>query len=292
MRQQFGGEWTEDKLNRIKRYLIEWVKVMMNQPFTKVYIDTFAGTGYRELRQRSDEDGQLFLELAEDEPQQLLEGSARIALHVEPEFDRYIFIELFQSKAEKLEQLKSEYPSKADKINIIIEDANDSLQRICSLPIWVDHRAVLFLDPFGMEVDWKTIEAVAATRAIDLWYLFPLSGVNRMLTSSGVISEPWENRLTRLFGTNGWKEAFYRKTVDLTLFGDNESFERCVNFPAIEQFIQARLRLVFPKVAGNPYTLCTRKGTPLFLLCFAVANPSPKAWGAALRIAEHILKMR
>ncbi len=37
-----------------------------------------------------------------------------------------------------------------------------------------------------MQVDWKTIEAVAATKAIDLWLLFPLGvGVNRLLTRSG-----------------------------------------------------------------------------------------------------------
>ena len=38
---------------------------------------------------------------------------------------------------------------------------------------WSLHRAVLFLDPYGMQVEWATIEAVAKTKAIDLWLLFP-----------------------------------------------------------------------------------------------------------------------
>jgi hypothetical protein len=33
---------------------------------------------------------------------------------------------------------------------------------------------VLFLDPYGMQVDWTTIEAIARTKAIDLRVLFPL----------------------------------------------------------------------------------------------------------------------
>ncbi len=42
---------------------------------------------------------------------------------------------------------------------------------------------MVFLDPYGMQVEWSTIEALAATKAIDLWYLFPLGvGVARLLT--------------------------------------------------------------------------------------------------------------
>ena len=30
----------------------------------------------------------------------------------------------------------------------------------------------LFLDPYGMQVEWATIESIAHTQAIDLWLLF------------------------------------------------------------------------------------------------------------------------
>ncbi|WP_375494674.1 hypothetical protein [uncultured Nostoc sp.] len=49
---------------------------------------------------------------------------------------------------------------------------------------WRSNRAVLFLDPFGMQIPWSTIEAIAHTEAIDLWYLFPL-GV--AMVSRGII---------------------------------------------------------------------------------------------------------
>jgi hypothetical protein len=41
----------------------------------------------------------------------------------------------------------------------------------------------VFLDPFGMQVDWNVIEQLALTKAVDLWLLFPLgTGVMRIMT--------------------------------------------------------------------------------------------------------------
>jgi len=40
-------------------------------------------------------------------------------------------------------------------------------------------RGVIFLDPYGMEVSWETVEAIARTEALDCWYFFPLSGLYR-----------------------------------------------------------------------------------------------------------------
>ncbi|GAI54351.1 unnamed protein product, partial [marine sediment metagenome] len=52
----------------------------------------------------------------------------------------------------------------------------------CNNYKWQNNRAVLFLDPYGMQVNWETIKAIANTEAIDLWYLFPFGiGVNRLL---------------------------------------------------------------------------------------------------------------
>ena len=62
-------------------------------------------------------------------------------------------------------------------------DANEYLNE----PLWQGldrgpRRAVLFLDPYGMEVEWDTMVAIAKTQAIDLWILFPLGiAVNRLL---------------------------------------------------------------------------------------------------------------
>ena len=48
-----------------------------------------------------------------------------------------------------------------------------------------------FLDPFGASVEWSVIEAIAATKAVDLWILFPYHAVNRMLVNDSKPSKAW-----------------------------------------------------------------------------------------------------
>jgi three-Cys-motif partner protein len=77
--QRFGGGWTEDKLTMVRKYLIEYVKALKYQQFKLMYIDAFAGTGYRDLKV-PEETAQLLLpEFAETEPVDFIEGSASIA---------------------------------------------------------------------------------------------------------------------------------------------------------------------------------------------------------------------
>lgn len=206
---RFGGDWTTAKLDVIARYLASYTTALKDKPskehpFVKGYIDAFAGTGYRDARRddRSEDASQALLlpDLAEAEPQALLDGSARLALKTEPRFDRYVFIERSPERCAQLELLKQEFPDLAKDIQVRRGDANSEIQDLCGKD-WSSHRAVLFLDPYGMQVDWTTVEAIARTKAIDLWVLFPLGiGVNRLLTKSGDIPDSWRRRLNLLLG--------------------------------------------------------------------------------------------
>ncbi|MGI9165743.1 MAG: hypothetical protein ACR2G5_05060 [Pyrinomonadaceae bacterium] len=48
--QSFGGEWTSEKLKRVRKYLVAYATIMNKQKFRYAYIDAFAGTGYRTLK--------------------------------------------------------------------------------------------------------------------------------------------------------------------------------------------------------------------------------------------------
>ena len=79
--------------------------------------------------------------------------------------------------------LKRQFPQKASAIQVVRQDANDYLKEWCTRMDWQTCRAVIFLDPYGMQVEWSLIEAIAKTEAVDLWVLFPLGvAVNRLLT--------------------------------------------------------------------------------------------------------------
>jgi three-Cys-motif partner protein len=177
---RFGGDWTTAKLNVIAGYLRSYTTALKDKPskehpFVKGYIDAFAGTGYRHARQddRGEDISQALLlpDLAGAEPQALLDGSARLALKTQPRFDRYIFIERSPERCAQLELLKQEFPDLAADIRIRPGDANTEIQELCAKEKdWSSHRAVLFLDPYGMQVDWSTIKTSPVPRRLICGY--------------------------------------------------------------------------------------------------------------------------
>jgi three-Cys-motif partner protein len=288
---RFGGDWTEAKLGVIAKYLRDYTKVLKNQSFKKTYIDAFAGTGYREAHAEGEglqTHGLLLPDLAEREPQALLEGSAHMALRTEPRFDKYIFIERSARRCAQLESLKGEFPTLANNIRIRQGEANEEIQKICGTD-WMSDRAVLFLDPYGMQVEWQTLEAVARTRAIDMWLLFPLGiGVNRLLKKTGDIPASWRNRLNILLGTEEWYSEFYTTEMTPTLFGGDQERVIKATMDTIGHYFNERLKTIFTGVADKPGVLRNSAYNPLYLLCFAVANE--RGAPVALRIANHLLR--
>ncbi|MDT4968446.1 MAG: hypothetical protein QOJ64_3183 [Acidobacteriota bacterium] len=284
--QGFGGEWTNDKLERIQKYLEAYQTALKNKGFYRIYIDAFAGTGYNVPKQQKEAPTLFLSELEEAEAQNFIDGSARIALKVEPPFDQYTFIEKHAKRFAELEKLRFEFTSR--NIDLQKAEANAYLRNLCEEP-WEDRRAVLFLDPFGMQVSWDTIKAIAKTEAIDLWLLFPLMAVNRLLKTDGNIDGSWRKRLDDTFGEPDWYREFYRPKSQPSFLDTGSGMQKTANFEAIEEYFVRRLKTVFAAVADPPLRLMTANGNPLFLLCFAVSNSSPKAIGLAMKIAKHIL---
>lgn len=287
----FGGDWTTKKLDILARYLQSYTTALKKQPFVTEYIDAFAGTGYRELPSRTTVSGseQLpFSDLTDNEPQQLLEGSAKMALGVNPPFNRYIFIERSKDRCTQLERLRTEFAHLGHSMEIRHGDANSEIRQLCDRD-WRNRRAVLFLDPYGMQVEWATLEAAARTEAIDLWILFPLGiGVNRLLTKSGDIPQSWQRRLDLLLGTSDWYDEFYEVETEPTLFGGEISRVVKASTDVIGKYFNQRLESIFAGVAPNPKILRNSTNNPLYLFCFAAANEKGKK--VALRIASYLLE--
>lgn len=292
---RFGGDWTSAKLDVLEKYLAAYTKALQHQPsaarpFRKAYIDAFAGTGYRTLRSEDESKPSANLvlpDLAEAAPQQLLDGSARLALKVQPGFDKYIFIERSKERVAELEALETEFSELATRIDVIRGDANAEIKKLCAKNRR-DNRAVLFLDPYGMQVEWDTIEAIAKTKAIDLWLLFPLGiGVNRLLTRSGEIPEGWQRRLDLLLGTTDWRGQFYAVQSQPTLFGGAEERVVKASQETIGRYFTQRLESIFEGVA-QPGVLRNSANCPLYLFCFAAANK--KGAPIALNIANSLLR--
>jgi three-Cys-motif partner protein len=70
------------------------------------------------------------------------------------------FIDEAPEHADELEALKQHFPASAERISVVHEEANACLARWCQETNWRTRRAVVWLDPYGMEVEWSTIEAL------------------------------------------------------------------------------------------------------------------------------------
>lgn len=291
---EFGGVWTDEKLARVAKYLSAYTTIFRANErarfFTTVYIDAFAGTGTRMRSGGNDRSAPLFADVESDpEARQLKAGSADNALRVTPDFDRYVFIEADARKVEELGALVARHPGRRGRVQIVRRDANEALLAMARETDWRTHRAVVFLDPYGMAVEWPTIEALAGTNAIDLWLLFPLGqAVNRLLLRREIPSRGFAQALTRCFGTDEWRTAFYQPSPQGELFGHAPGVEKIASFESIAAFFRNRLESVFAAVAPDSLPLVNSRNIPLFLLCFAASNE--RGSKTAIKIATDILR--
>jgi hypothetical protein len=73
------GLWTEIKLEIIQKYAAAYSTILSNQRYIKhSYIDAFAGLGYHTSKATKER----------------IDGSPRVALCVEPPFEKYFFIDI------------------------------------------------------------------------------------------------------------------------------------------------------------------------------------------------------
>lgn len=151
-------------------------------------------------------------------------------------------------------------------------------------------RAVLLLDPYGMNVDWSTLQAIAHTEAIDMWFLFSIGGLTRQAALRWESVEGYKvERIDRYLGTNDWQTAFYEETSE-DLFGRTER-RRITDEKALNDYVKERLGKIFGWVSEPIPIRRHDTNVLLFSLFFGIGSRSDKAVGAAKRIVTHLQKL-
>lgn len=301
MTQKFGHEHTEKKLDAVSKYLETYTTALSKQKFKLIYFDAFAGTGQVDI---SGDNSILaiptLLELIGEnnnvtesgELDKFTDGSAKRALQIPKKFDEYYFVEKDSNKFQQLVSLKNEFPKLANSITCINGDANNELKQFCENTNWRNTRAVVFLDPFGSQVNFDTIKLIATTRAIDLWYLFPsFLSVYRQISATGQTTVEQESSITRIIGANDWKNEWTTKETEPTLFGDEEITSKQVGIDDITRYMISRMRREFKGGVLDEWLPLGRDGAHWYSLLFAWANPSPKAKLAA-KLAKHVMSRK
>lgn len=289
------GPWAQHKLENLRKYLHAYTTILSKQRFDGFhYIDAFAGPGQHSVRskRKSPETIENVLrELASfgqetAEQRAFLAGSPRVALQIERPFSKYVFIENDKERVKELEKLQKEFPDR--RIEIHQGDCNQYLlHKVARDPRidWRRQRAVTFLDPFGMQVEWSTLEALAQTKAIEVFLNFPLGmAVQRLLLRQpDRFSGPQCEKLDRYFGSPDWFDELYRKPPRSLFPNDEPEHEKVEQSgKALLNWYRNRLKNVFGH-ASKAALIRNTRGGHLYYLLLATPNPT----GA--RIASDIL---
>lgn len=221
------GPWAKDKLDRLGKYLHAYTTIMKEQSrWCEGYhdIDAFAGPGSHTVREVETDARHAaqaaLLDIAEfgaeqEEQQQFLAGSPRVALSITNPFTSYVFVERSPERVAALEDLKAEY---GNSRRIVVRNADCTkylMEKVAANPSinWKKHRALVFLDPFGMQVGWPTIEALAATDAIEIFLNFPVGmAIQRLLKRRpDTFPDAQRCKLDGYFGSRNGSMSFTRR---------------------------------------------------------------------------------
>lgn len=275
------GPWAAQKLDALEAYLRYYNTALKNQPFTRVYIDAFAGSLMSKVR-GSDvlpEPSPFFDELQDvEEQEQFILGSPIRALKIENGFHRHYFFDLDKNRVQALRDLFDA----TEGVTVKVGDCNPLVRELASSLHSRNIRGVAFLDPYGAHLEWETVKALAATRTMEVIINFPVAmAINRLIKKSGEVPENWSDQLARCFGTEEWRDISYQ--VDKDLFGQDIVTKPGGVANRLLDFYVRRLRAIFPHVATPRLIRNTRKA-PLYFLIWAGPNK------LGLKGANYILK--
>lgn len=297
--QSFGDEHTRLKLEAVEKYLGIYTTALKSKNFELLYVDACAGSGSsipkRAVAKEIPNSGQISL-LPADGPvvdtDKIIVGSAIRALGLENPFTRYFFNDVKKSNIVALQkEVTGKFGHLADRVSITQFDANEMLHRICDETNWKKSRAMVFLDPFGLQIKYETLVRIARTKAVDVWYLVPVFAMFRQVRGDGEVLQDGGKSVDEALGTNEWRTMVaVQKKGQIDMFGEHPTGStRAVDVAWFESVAMDRLKVAFD---GRVIEQVLKLGKPNlheFSLMFAWANPSEPARLAA-NLARAVLR--
>jgi three-Cys-motif partner protein len=253
------GPWTEVKLDILRRYAVEYSKILSSQrnpSFFHVYIDAFAGTGFH----LSETTGEMVL------------GSPLNALLVRPPFREYHLIDLDGDKIDGLRHLIGQrndvFLRKGDCNDVLLHEVFPRVRRD-DFSSGGYKRGLCLLDPYGLTLNWKVIHEAGAMQSLDIFINFPIYDINLNVLhhDQSTVSQAQVARMNTYWGDESWRYVAYERG-DPDLFG-NVDLEKVSNQGFANAF-RERLKTVagFKRVPA-PLPMRNSKGSVVYYLFFA-----------------------
>lgn|GEM_PF-1035010 len=185
-----ADSWAILKLAFLGNYVDMYTSIIKKTIGRMYYLETNAGCG---------------LNMIEDVDNAIIYGSPMVAMKkTKKAFDGYVLIEKERTYCDALQKLM---PS----AKIVCGDANSDVNGSTScqglrhaLSLVPNNTPILaFVDPYGMDIRWPTLELLLAT-----WsdVIINFQSVQRVVGSVGY-NEKYGTTLTEFFGTDAWKKC-------------------------------------------------------------------------------------
>ena len=201
-----AGEWTYDKLYYLNAYIGRFIVSMRKKLWRAIqYIDLFAGPGKNQFSNGK-----------------IVSGSPLLALSQKQSFDHYFFSDIEPSYIELLNRRclgHLEYK----KITFLTGDANqvvdlvikdiEETDAIYKIGAWPSLN-LAFLDPDGLELEWKTVETLARVNKMDLIIFYSQGGLTRNFDNC--IDSKSDTVIDKFFGGREWRKIYKASSMGET----------------------------------------------------------------------------
>jgi len=261
------GYWTELKLEIVRRYALEYSRIMAKQTspsLEHLYIDAFAGPGVHISRATGD----------------YIPGSPTNALNIEPPFCQYHLIDMSSAKVGMLRDAVGE--REGHDVFLYEGDCNEILlsEVFPKAAYGMYRRALCLLDPYNIDLDWQVIQTAGQMGSIEIFLNFMVMDINENVIRRNPDLIPPEGaaRMNRFWGDESWRRAGYTKQG--VLFDDMP--RKTDNQTLAEAFRQRLVEVAGFKYVPPPLPMRNSKRAVIYYLFFASPNP------IANRIVESI----
>lgn len=242
------GEWSELKLDILKKYAGAYCTILKARRLHPIYIDGFAGAGVH-VRKNTKE---------------LVPGSPLNALRIQPQFDQHHWIDLDESKVAALKR----QTAGLKHVHIYGGDANKILldEVFPKISFEKFERALCILDPYGLHLNWEVINTAAKMGTVEIFLNFPMLDMNRnvLLWEPTNASQDDVTRMNALWGDESWRNVAYSTTGNL--FG---WLEKQPNEVIAEAFRERLQSVAGFRYVPEPVPMKNSKSAILYYLFFA-----------------------
>jgi three-Cys-motif partner protein len=241
--------------------------VFSKQPqLTPIYIDALAGAG-RVIAKR---DLEFYL------------SPAAAATRLNPGFFHHYLIDVDKQKADELRDLIGEN----DTVDIVPGDCNKVVleQLIPLLKRHRSYRALVFLDPYKLELEWELVRELGYTGQVDMFLNFPEMHMNRavLLRNGGTVPTSQMEVMDTWWGDRTWFDDIYKSAEQQSMFEGDVGYNKAAAHAVVRSY-QKRLATAGGfEFVPDPVPMLNSKGSPIYWLFFASNHP------VASRIATDI----